>query len=157
MNVICVGHLSITIKRYLRWSHSKERRTVLVQCFRGFTPWSVGFIAVGLWWGSISWEKHMTEQNYFYSKVGSKEGGKETRVPVFLGGTPQWPPTRPHLLNVPLPPSSTTLGTRPLTHGHLGDIQHPNYSSILVWNRCENLQNLFNNILNPVCQVLYTI
>jgi hypothetical protein len=40
------------------------------------------------------------------------------------------PPTGPHFLKVPPPSNSTTLGTKPLTHGLLRDIPDPRYSQV---------------------------
>lgn len=60
-----------------------------------------------------------------------KEGGKDWGPTIPLTVMPtmtQRPPSRPHLSEVPLLPSSAKLGTSSLTHGPLGNTHDSNHS-----------------------------
>jgi hypothetical protein len=64
-------------------------------------------------------------------EVKKKERGRGWSPTIPFQGMPPMarrPPTRFHLLKIPLPPNSAKLGAKPLTHGLLGDIQDPNNS-----------------------------
>jgi hypothetical protein len=56
----------------------------------------------------------------------------------FKGTPPMTLRAKPHLLEVPPPPNSVTLGTRSLIHGVLEDIQGPNF---LLWEEVTGLTN----------------
>jgi hypothetical protein len=105
----------------------------LVHIFVGFSPWSVGHVAFGLWQGEHSGGKHMMEQT---SSPHGQEVKKEKKKELSYSHNSlqrhipmsRRPSTRFHLLKFPLHSNRTTMGTELLTHGSLGDIPDPNCS-----------------------------
>jgi hypothetical protein len=70
--------------------------------------WSLGSVALGLWWHSTSWWEHMTDRGGLFTSwhLGSKK-----RYRKGLGPNPL---IRLHVLKVLLHPSLASLTTRPL-------------------------------------------
>lgn len=88
-------------------------------------------LLLGLWWGKTSWWKHMAEETADLMEAGRQRErvGLVSQYPL-QGHVPRdLLRTRPHLKVLP-PPSSTKLGTKLFTHGLLGEVSDPKYSSL---------------------------
>jgi hypothetical protein len=74
----------------------KERRKkgLFFLCFLILHHKSVCPVALGLWWGSTSWQEHMAEQNHLPHGQEAKERGVDWSLTVPFRGTVaciQWP------------------------------------------------------------------
>jgi hypothetical protein len=49
----CISQFSIAVTKYLRRISLKEERFMLIQSLRGFSPWLLGFVTLGL--GGSAW------------------------------------------------------------------------------------------------------
>jgi hypothetical protein len=119
----------------------KEERFILAHGFRGFNSWLLGLTAFvpvvrqTLWQG-VHVRGGCSPHSGQEAKTERHKGVCISMSPIRAHHHITWiSSTRPHLQNVPIPPNSATLGTKPLTHESLGDIPNSKYSrsSLIAW------------------------
>jgi hypothetical protein len=111
---------SVTVTTCLGQSIYKERRFIFAQEFRRFSPWSVKLIS----FGPVASEHIVVRNTWQWNPIHLLARWKRQRKRTWSHSPLQGqvhnglhPPTRPHLLQVPLPPISTMLGTKSFPHG----------------------------------------